>query len=358
MSGYSLRKEWDSIRHQEFPWTDEVTKWSGQKAIQDLGEAFTRFFKKTAQHPTFKKKGKSRESFYLGLNHFSVAGNKLRVPKLGFVKMAETVRFPGKAKSVTISSEAGEWFVSISVDVDPAWEYKHKCQSPDSACGIDLGLKDLATIFNGTEVTKIENQKPYRSQERKTKRLHRSISRKKKGSSRRWRAKRALAKHTRKIARRRSYHTHKLTSSVVKRFSLVGIETLNVKGMAKTKLAKSVHDASFGEIVRQLEYKAELAGGQIAKADRWFPSSKLCSSCGTKKDKLSLAERDWTCPACGTEHDRDGNAAKNLYSFARRHRENQNACGGGVRPKEGSALEATFDEAGIGTRAVNLRVAV
>ena len=173
-----------------------------------------------------------------------------------------------------------------------------------------------------------------KTHERKLKRVQRSLSRKVRGSNNREKARLRLAHIHRKIARIRLSASHKATSELVKSFIRIGLEDLNVKGMLRNhKLAKAVADASFGEIRRQIEYKAKLSGSMTVLADRFYPSSKLCSNCGHRLKKLSLKVRSWVCPACNARHDRDLNAAKNLEFVAVSHTETKNACGEGVRPK-------------------------
>ena len=331
MSGYSLVKEFNSIKGSEFPWTVEVSKWAPQKAIQDLGDAFKRFFKKTSRYPKFKKKSSSKTSFYLGLNAFKVTGKYLKVSKLAQpIKMAQVVRFDGDVKSVVISRDAcGDWYASFQVNLPEDYQDPRRCESTDMV-GVDLGISILATLSTGE---KIENPKTLKNHERKLKRLQRVVSRRKRGSSNRARARLRLALAHRKVSRIRTNYLHCLTSRLVRIFRVIGVEDLNVRGMVRNRrLAKSILDAAFREFRRQVEYKSVLAGSNVAVAARFFPSSKTCSSCGHKITELPLHIRMWDCPACGAHHDRDVNAAINLEHVAQSHWETLNACGGGVRP--------------------------
>jgi len=331
MNGFSLVKEFNSIKDETFPWVREVSKWAPQKAIQDLGEAFKRFFQKKAKYPRFKKKGKSKDSFYVGGDHIKLTGKYLKLPLLDKpIKMSQSLRFKGEVKSVVISRSADEWFASFSVKIpEETFVYAHACDSQD-AVGVDLGIKTLAVCSNGTQ---FENPKPLKLAERKIRILNKSLSRKQKGSSNRARACLRLARAHRKVARIRSNEFHKITSWLVKTFRFIGIEDLNISGMLRNhKLAKAVQDASFYEFRRQLEYKSKLAGANIALTGRFFPSSKTCSDCGYIYKELALSEREWFCPACGAVHDRDDNAAKNLEFVALRYRETLNACGENVIP--------------------------
>lgn len=331
MSGYSLVKEFNSIKDEQFPWVRSVSKWAPQKAIQNLGDAFKRFFKKESKYPRFKKKGKSKDSFYLGDHGFKLTGKYLKLPLLDKpIKMSQSLRFKGEVKSVVISRSADEWFASFSVVIpDETFVYAHTCDSQD-VVGIDVGIKTLATLSTGE---KIENPKPLRKAERKIRMLNKSLHRKKKGSSNRGRASLRLAHAHRKVARIRSNVWHQITSKLVKAFRYIGIEDLNVRGMVKNhKLAKSIQDASFYEFRRQIEYKVKLSGSNVALAGRFYPSSKTCS-CGHIYKELDLSMREWVCPVCGAIHDRDDQASQNLKLVALRYKETLNACGEGVRPE-------------------------
>ena len=332
ISAYGLDKEFNALKGSEFPWTSEVSKWVTQKSIQNVGEAFSRFFKKTSRYPRFKKKRRSRASFYLNVDSFKISGKYLKLPKLAKpIKMAQPLRYDGDLRSVVISQDAcGDWFASFSVILPETYVYPHLCES-QATVGIDVGIKTLVTLSDGT---KIENPRALRSQERKLRRLQRSLSRKQRGSKRKEKARILLARVHRRVTRIRRDASHQVTSRLVKAFRVIGIEDLNVKGMMRNhKLAKVISDASFGEIRRQLEYKAPLAGSNVALGARFDPSSKRCSDCGHVMEALPLGVRVWTCPACGAGHDRDVNAAKNLDLVAQRYWETLNARGEDVRPQ-------------------------
>lgn len=329
-SGFDLVKRFNSIKAAEFPWTSEVSKWAPQKAIQDAWDALKKWWAKKARAPRFKKRGRCRESFYIGLGDFEVKGSKLRVPKLGWVRMAQEVRFPGRLKSVTVSQDGACWFVAVQVEVDGSqWSYPHACET-QAVCGADLGVRDLVVLDDGT---KVPAPRGLRSKERKLRKLQKSLSRKVRGSGGRERAIRALAEAHRKVRDARQAVTHEVTSWLVQKFRWIGIEDLNVQGMLKNHcLARSILDAAFGELRRQLGYKSVLAESNIVTADRFFPSSKTCSDCGYVIEELPLGIREWVCPSCGCVHDRDENAATNLKNIAARYAETQNAGGEDVRP--------------------------
>jgi putative transposase len=330
LSGYTLDKEFNKIKKEEFPWVKEVSKQVTQASIQNLGKAFKGFFNGKG-YPKFKKKGVSKESFYVGLNNSKVVGKFLRIPRFkSSIRMAEEVRFSGKIKSAVISKDSdGNWYASFGIELDESYTYPHKCES-QARVGVDLGIKTLAVCSDGT---RFENPKSYRTHEKKIKSLNQSFSRKKKGSSNRVKARIKLACVHARIRRIRLDAIHKVTTSIVKRFKVICIEDLNVKGMLKNHcLAKSISDASFFEIRRQLAYKSKLSGSELVIVNRFFPSSKLCSDCGHKMDEFDLSIREWICPECGVVHDRDLNAAQNLEKWvAQGHGETKNACGDGVR---------------------------
>lgn len=239
-------------------------------------------------------------------------GCRIRIPNLGWVRMRESLRFAGKIMSATISRVADRWFASITVDV-PDQSHLPKAEN-QGAVGVDLGVSALATLSTGEL---IPGPKPHKALLGRLRRLSRSLSRKAKGSANRRKAKAKLAKLHARIANIRSDALHKLTTDLTRRFHTIGIEDLNVRGMVRNRhLARSIADMGFFEFRRQLEYKAEMRGGQVVVADRWFPSSKTCSACGSVQQDMPLSVRQWICPDCGACHDRDLNAARNLATYA------------------------------------------
>jgi putative transposase len=332
-SAYGLDKEFNSRKGPDFPWTYEVSKWVTQKSIQDLGDSFKRFFKNLSRYPRFKKKGVSHDSFYINSDQLKVSGKYLKLPKLqGYIKMAQTIRFKeGEVKFAVISRDsAGDWYASFSIEIsEDSYIYPNKCEN-QAIVGVDLGIKTLATCSDGT---KFENPKPLARAQRKLRRSQRSLARRVKGSLNRVKAKILVARIHRRVTRIRLDSIHKMTSWLVKTFRFIGIEDLNVRGMIRNhKLARALADASFGEIRRQIEYKAKLSGSSVVIADRFYPSSKRCSNCGEKIERLDLSEREWSCPSCGVIHDRDENASINLKLVAEGYSETLNACGETVRP--------------------------
>ena len=307
----ALRRQLNSIKREQFPWMLEVTKCAPQMAIIHLGDACKNFFAGRSKYRQFRKKGVD-DRFTLTNDQFSIDGSRIRIPNLGWVRMREALRFVGKIMSATISGVADRWFVSITVDTK---DNSHLPKAENQGVvGVDLGVSALATLSTG-EV--IAGPKPYKALLDRLRRLSRSLSRKQKGSSNRKKVKAKLAKLQARIAAIRSDALHKLTSDLTRRFHTIGIEDLNVRGMLKNRhLARSIADMGFFELRRQLEYKTAMRGGQVVVADRFYPSSKTCSECGHKLEELPLAVREWTCPVCGSIHDRDVNAAINLKNMA------------------------------------------
>ena len=307
----ALRRQLNAIKREQFPWMLEVTKNAPQMAIIQLGEAFKNFFAGRAKYPKFRKKG-VHDRFTLTNDQFSIDGCRIRIPNLGWVRMRESLRFNGKIMSATISRVADRWFASITVDV-PDQSHLPKAEN-QGVVGVDLGVSALATLSTGETIT---GPKPHKALLTRLQRLSRSLSRKQKGSANRKKAKAKLARLHARIANIRQDALHKLTTDLTRRFHTIGIEDLNVRGMAKNRrLARSIADMGFFEFRRQLEYKATMRGGVVVVADRWFASSKTCSACGSVQEAMPLSVRQWICPDCGTRHDRDLNAAINLKNMA------------------------------------------
>ncbi len=310
-----LKTEFNRIKREHFPFVMETTKCAPEQAFADLKQALANYFndRKKRKHgkrrkdgkrvgfPRFKSRKRGYGSFYLSNDKFTVDGHWIRIPKLGWVNMTEALRFDGKIMSARISERAGYWFVSIQVQLpEPA---RHV---PDRIIGVDLGVKALAVDSDG-EV--FENQKHLAAAQKKLRRLNRWLARKQKGSNNWHKAKRKLARLHLRIANLRADATHKLTTRLAAKASTIALETLNVVGMLKNhKLARAIADAAFSEMVQQLGYKAS----HVIRIDPFYPSSKTCNECGHINRDLTLADRVWVCPACGTVLERDVNAARNI----------------------------------------------
>lgn len=326
VSEAGLRKKLNGIKREQFPWMLDVTKVAPQQAIKNLGTAFTRFFKGTSKYPQPKRKGR-HDSFRAdnGPGTFTITGRRLKLPVVGTVKMREELRFTGKPLSVTISREADRWYASIAVEV----EHVPQTSENQAVCGVDLGVSRLATISDGSIY---EATHALRKGMKKLSRHSRRLSRKQKGSKNRGKARQRLAKLHARIVHVRQDSLHKLTTDLTRRFGTIVIEDLNVKGMmSNRKLARAIADVGMYEFRRQLTYKAEMRGVKVVVADRFFPSSQLCSTPGCKgrATDLGLADRIWTCSCCHITHDRDLNAAKNLKSYSTVSSTGIDACGAG-----------------------------
>ena len=305
-----LKKEFNQIKKTEYPWVYEVTKTVAEQSFSNIGDAFKRFFSKKAKYPNFKKKGKSKDSFYIANDKLQIDDKRVRIPKLGWVKMRESLRFSGKIMSATVSRTADKWFISISVETND----KSKPVENQDKVGVDLGIKQLATLSCGEIVT---NPRPLSKLSKKLKRLSRRLSKKIVGSKNREKAKKKLARLHYKISCIRQDTLHKLTNYLTSDFKKIAIENLNIQGMMQNrKLAKAIADVGFFEFRRQLEYKSMLTESQIVVVSTFFPSSKQCSECGHKKDNLALSERIYSCDNCNFKLDRDLNAAINIVKEA------------------------------------------
>lgn len=320
-SAYRLKQEFNSIKREQFPWALDVTKCAAEQSFNDLGTAFTHFFKKLGGYPTWHKKS-IKDSFYLSNDKFKLDGKKIRIPKLGWVKLTEHLRFTGKIMSATVRRIADRWFVAISVKIDTQdMLILHKNHVE---VGIDLGLKTLATL---SDANQFQAPKPLKRLERKLKRLQRRLSRKQKGSNNRYKARIQVARLHRKISNIRQDCLHKLTAFIARNYEHIGMEDLNTSGILKNhKLAKAISDVGFHQFKRQLIYKKLLYGGTLTLADRFYPSSRQCSVCGHLKADLTLADRIYQCENCGLEICRDLNAAVNLKPTTLGSR-GSNACG-------------------------------
>lgn len=316
----SLRRLLNSIKYEQFPWMLEVSKNAPQMAIIQLGQAFTNFFSGKAKYPKFRKKG-IHDRFTLSNDQFEVKDDRIRIPHIGWIRMREKLRFVGKIVSATISHIADRWFVSITVEIPDPPQVKPE---QNSAIGVDLGISAMATLSTGE---KIPGPRPQAALLGRLKRCSKGLSRKKKGSKNRAKAKIKLARLHARISNIRLDSIHKFTTKLSSSFGIICIEDLSVKTMVKSRrLSRNIADMGFHELRRQLEYKTKRSQSRLIIADRFFPSSKTCSHCGRVLAELSLSVRQWTCPGCQEEHDRDINAARNLVDYAMSSM--VQACGG------------------------------
>jgi putative transposase len=349
-SAAELHKLWNTEKKADpgLGWWAENSKCAYQEAFRNLDRAlrdFTRSRKgerkgKRLGFPRFKKRGRCRDSFRL-TGTIRCADRTVTLPRLGAIATHEpTAKLArrladGSARvlSATVARTAQRWFVSFTVEEDRPIPGRRA--GPGSAVGVDLGVKALLTAVDdqGTVIT-ITGPKPLRATLRRLRRASRAHSRKQPGSTRRRRSAARLARLHARIANIRADALHKATTMLAARYAILAVEDLNVAGMTRNhSLARAITDQGLGAVRRMLAYKTAWNGGTLITADRWYPSSKTCSGCGTVKAKLALSERTYTCAACGLVTDRDVNAARNLLNLAASGAESLNAREGVLRPR-------------------------
>lgn len=308
-------------KRTDFPWMYEVSKCAPQEALRDLDQAFKKFRRGRKKgtkigFPKFKKKGE-HDSFRL-YGSIRVFEKKVQLPRLGRIRVKEAPQIHGRILSATVSRKANRWFVSLNVEqVIPK-----SVSNTDRKIGVDLGIRNLATLSDGKV---FHNPRALQRKLQKLRRLSRQVSRKQKESRNRQKAILKLARIHWRISNIRKDSLHKLTTFLAKNHSQIVIEDLHVKNLFKNRqLSRAVGDVGFFEFRRQLDYKSKWYGSEVLYAPRFYPSTKMCSSCGQVKDVVSLSEREFVCEACGLQLDRDLNAAKNIVAAG--WAEKQNAC--------------------------------
>ena len=321
-------------------WLREMDSQSLQQALRDLDNAYQHFFRRVRNgekkkgFPTFKSRKTDTPRFRIP-QRVVLIDSFVSVPKIGLIRAIIHRPLEGVTKGATFKREAcGHWYISLVVEQHIA----PKVDRPIvSHIGIDVGLKSLAVLSTGDV---IDNPRWYRTQRSKLRRAQKALSRKVKGSRNRGKARIVVARLHQKTRNQRNDFLHKLSTDLIRHNDLVSIEDLNVRGLAKTKLATSVLDASWGMFRSMLTYKADRADSHLIAIGRFFPSSKRCGACGLAKTYLTLSDREWTC-RCGVHHDRDLNASRNIDREGMRlfeqlvaagHAETQNACGDPVSP--------------------------
>jgi len=332
LSMYDLNKRFNH-KKKAFDWTKAQDQRAAMYAVHNLGCAIDNWREKRAKFPRLKKRG-CQHSYTTDEQSVRVEGKRIKLPKIGWVRTFEGLRFVGKIVSVTISRTAHRWFASVSVEVQPPicrcpaslefvdwFASKVEVGTPHQiersiypTIGIDVGISTLATLDDGR---KYENPKALERYDRKLKREQRKLSRKVFLSQNWYKQKRKVERIHYRIACIRGDAHHQTTTEILKRASKIGIETLSVANLLKNRrLSKSLSDAALGGFLEKLKSKAEMLGIPIVQADRFFASSKICSTCGYKKDDLTLSDRQYHCSQCETRIDRDVNASINLRTLA------------------------------------------
>ena len=348
-----LHRELNGLKKTDVPWMYQVSKCAPQEALWNLDAAFQQFFRRCALkkqgkwhgrlgYPRFKTKKKGLGSFRL-TGRIVVSAKAIVLPRLGRLRLKERDYLPTsgvKILSATVSEQAGHWSVSLQVEEELAVP-----QNTGPVVGIDLGVKQLATLSDGTVIA---NPRHLKRRLKKLKRLQRVVSRRQKGGKNRKKAVRKLARLHRQITNQRRNTLHQVTTRLARTKSVLVIENLNVSGMLKNHhLAQAIGDVGFSEFKRQLLYKANWYGARVIVVDRWEPSSKRCSGCGWVDEDLTLSDRIYHCEQCGLRLDRDLNAAINLMQLAGSSSDSLNACGAvsaGARSRPRVKLTAVKQE--------------
>src|SRR3989449_28063 len=305
-------------------WLNEVSCVPPQQALRHLEKAFKNFFEGRANYPTFKSRHGEQSAEYT-TSAFKWDGQQLTLAKMDEpLTLIWSRPLPDGCKPTTVTvtkDTAGRYFVSILVEEDIK-----PLPAVNKQVGLDLGLKSMVITSDGHTYG---NPKFFHQEEKKLAKAGRRLSKKKKGSQNRTKARLKVARIHARISDRRRDYQHKLSTRLIRENQTICVESLAVKNMVKNpSLAKAIHDVGWGEFVRQLEYKAAWYGRTLVKIDKWYPSCKRCFDCGHMLDSLTLDVREWTCPECGVHHDRDINAARNILAVGL----TVNACGEAVRP--------------------------
>lgn len=315
ISGIDISRRLTQLKKtRRYAWLANTPATCLVQTLRDQDSAFRHFFRRvkageTPGYPRFRSRYDAAVS--LRFQDVSVAKwvrGEVSLPKLGRVKLAESLPSIACPDTVTLKREAdGHYYVTFSAEVEV-----RPLPPTGKAVGVDLGLNHLATLSTGE---KIDNPRKYQARLRYLRQQQRCLSRRRKGSKRRERQRLRVARAHAKVRAQRQYAAHQLTTRLVREHDVICIEDLAVKNMIRhPRLARQIADAGWGEIRRQLEYKCAWSGRTLVVVDRWYPSSKTCSSCQHKLEKLALSVRGWACPHCGAAHDRDHNAAKNLLT--------------------------------------------
>ena len=309
-----IKREFNAVKSDKFGWCGELSQNASKNAIHHFGDAVTRWKKGQNSFPVYKKRsGKVSYQADNGEGTVEVYKKRINLPKIGWVRMREELRFSGEVTRVVISERNNRWYASITVRRLDSSNYKHQASLFDDTkepIGIDVGINTLATCSNGDTY---DNPRPLKRYARKVARANRSLARKIFMSRNWYKAKKVLSNVHYRIACIREDAHHQAATKIVRKASAIGVETLNISGLLKNRrLAKALSDSALSRFLTMLKYKADRRGIPIVEADRFFASSKTCSRCGHKMSDLTLSDRYYQCSECGLEIDRDLNAAINL----------------------------------------------
>ncbi|AFY68174.1 RNA-guided endonuclease TnpB family protein [Geitlerinema sp. PCC 7407] len=323
--------EWK--KQEDLQFLNEVSSVPLQQGLRHLQTAFTNFFAGRTNYPNFKKKRNG------GSAEFTKSAFKWKQGQVFLAKSPEPLnirwsrRIPEGAEPSTVTvrlNPSGQWYISLRFD-DPR---NLTLEASNQSIGVDAGITSLVALSDGE---KVANPKHFDRHYRRLRRAQKSLSRKQKGSRNRDKARLKVSRIHQQISNSREDHLHKLTTRLIRENQTIAVETLAVKNMVKNpKLSRAISDAGWGELIRQLEYTALWYGRELVKIDRWFPSSKRCGSCGHVVERLPLSIREWDCPKCGSHHDRDVNAAKNILAVGH----TVSVCGATVRPEGSKSRKA------------------
>ena len=337
---------------QEHEWLKtEVYSQSLQQTSLNLSRAFINFFEKRARFPRFKSKhGKQSVGFPQSVK---IEGEKIKLPKIGWVRASFDRRYAGKIKTVTITKDrTNKYFASIIYEVEACFV----SGNGQKILGIDLGIKDFAIVDDGTKTSKYANPRHIKKHENNLARKQKKLARKKLDSKSRQKAKHKVAKVHARISNSRQDFLHKLSRKLVNESQVVVVENLNVKGLVRNhKLAKAISDCGWGMFVNFLSYKLEREDKKLVEIDRFFPSSHICPDCLTQQPKMDLSVREWTCvnSACNSHHDRDEAASKNIRAEGIRMLKSDgiadSASGETVRPNRGRKTKVRHDSVKLET---------
>ena len=340
----TLRPRWNAHKAEVSPWATHLSQNAAKNAIRNVGKAISRWgdYRRALREgrparyvgfPRWRKRG-VHDSYQAdnGRGTVRACGRSVRLPRIGWVKMREEFRFAGEVTTVVVSNDGIRWYVSIGVDTGTT----PPPERTGASVGIDMGVKTLATLSDGTV---IENPKALTLTLASLRRVDKAIARSRnthghnRQSNRREKLYRRRRRLHARVRHRRHDFQHKATTAIAKRYARIGVETMNISGMIRNRrISRAIADAGMSSFISMLRYKSDLYGAETARIDRWYASSKVCSGCGNRKAELALSVREYRCHVCGLVMDRDENAAINIKNKAARSADSLNGRRDEVRP--------------------------